>query len=86
MGMVKQMGAEAVTFSPEIIERVQRRVCYHICKLGGLSPAEAQRIFEESIAATNLRRRPGPVVHEDPEYLAEVILEQAGIPLLDKER
>lgn len=83
MGMVKQMGRAAVTFSPEVIERVQKQVCYHLCQLGGLSPSEAQRIFDKSFLPANLRLRPGPVVHEDPEYLAEVILEQAGIPLLE---
>lgn len=80
--MVKQVEAKNVTFSPEVIQQVQSRICYHIAQLGGLSPEEARRIFEQSVVATNLQRRPGPVVHEDPEYLAELILKKVGLPVL----
>ena len=82
MGMVKDpghLGAPVVSFSPELIQKVRQRICHHIALLGGLSLSDAERLFDQSIVAVNLQRRPGPVVHEDPEYVAELVLEKAGI-------
>lgn len=80
MGMVKRrMGNEAVVFRPEQLERVRTQVCSHLVRLGGLSLDATQRIYERSFVAQNLVVRPGPIIHEDPEYLAELILEREGI-------